>query len=67
MQCALLSAAASGVPVDSLSWERFCTDGGVTAASAQHEALLDGEQPGRISEATTNERPSTFYGGYVAS
>ena len=34
LQCALLSAAASGVPVHPQSWERFCAaDNGVTAAA----------------------------------
>ena len=64
MQCALLSAAASGVSVQSRSWELFCRDGGSSAACTQPS---EEPQDSRLSGSVTAAANGTVHSGRDAS
>ncbi len=68
LQCALLSAAASGVSVHSESWQRFCTDSAALMASAVQHGASGGDS--RLvdpqSETSSDARPARLPGGCAA-
>jgi len=68
LQCALLSAAASGVSVHSRSWERFCSDGAASTASAALHGASGGDsrQFDTRTETASDARPARLAGGCAA-